>query len=299
MKSDLRVNTLALLLASGLIFGGTACTKTERETTENKIESAGNATADVSEEAYNNFRTYVEENERDTAIVYDNDRDWNKEISDREAAYNERVAAVDKYASNYDEARRAEIEDMKARYDSTWTHRRATYASYGKVNTLRPQLLNIDENAADLNTLTAANIRASYENFVKQVEANKKNYSNEDWKAVEVTWNELDDRKNAIQNELSSKDKYEIAKAKTKYLAMKNTSKVGNTAENLGSNAKDAGKEGASKVGNTAEKVGSNVKDAAKTGAEKTGDAAKKVGSESKDLYKKAEDKVDGTKDRK
>lgn len=296
MKSNLRVNTLALLLSSGLIFGNTACTKTEKQTTETTVETTGAATADLGEEAYNNFRTYVEESERDTAYVYDNKRDWNKEISDRETAYNERVSNLDKYSANYDDARRAEIEQMKARYDSSWTTRRETYASYGKVNTLRPQLLNINENAADLSTITAANIRASYENFVKQVEANKKNYTNEDWKAVEVTWNELDDRKNAIQSELSAKDKYEIGKAKTKYLAMKNASKVGNTAGNVGSDVKDASKEGASKVGNTAEKVGSNVKDAAKTGAEKTGNAAKKVGSETKELYKKAEDKVDGEK---
>ena len=283
MKSNLSKNALSLLIATGLLFASAACSRTEKETT-----TTTTTTAAEGDEAYNNFRNFVEEAERDTAYVYDSKRDWNKEITDRETAYNERWANVEKYSNDYDETRKAEIEDLRNRYNTNWQTRRETYTSYGRAGTMRAELLTVEDNAADLSALTPANIRAAYENFVKVVENNKENYTNADWQIVEQSWNDLDDRKNAIQDQLSAKDKYEIGKAKTKYIAMKAASKTGNTAERVGSEVKDATTSGAQKVG-----------DAAKEGGSKVGDAAKKVGSETKELYKKAEDKVDGTKDRK
>ena len=292
MKSNLSKNAFSILIASGLLFSTAACSRTEKETTDSTTSTTTTTTAD-GDEAYSSYRTYVEEAERDTAYVYDNKRDWNKEISDREAAYNERLANVDKYATDYDAARKAELEDLKTRYNTNWETRRETYTSYGRAGTMRQELLSVEESATDLSTLTAANIRAAYENFIKTVENNKKNYTNADWQIVEQSWNDLDDRKNAIQTELSAKDKYEIGKAKSKYIAMKAASKTGNAAENVGSGAKSVGSDVKDATTSGAEKVG----DAAKEGGSKVGNAAKKVGSETKDLYKKGEDKVDGSKD--
>lgn len=298
MKNNLRKPLYTLLLASGILFTAGACSRTETDS-ESTTETTTTNPAMESDAAYTSYRNYVEEAERDTVYTYAPDRDWNKEIADREAAYNQQLTEVDKYATNYDEARKAELEDLKTRYNTNWQTRRETYASYGRASTMRPELLSIEENATDLSSLTAANIRAAYENFVRVVENNKKNYTNADWQIVEQSWNELDTRKNAIQTELSGKDKLEIGKAKTKYIAMKSASKTGNTAENVGSDVKDATKSGAEKVGDAAKTAGNKTESTAKKAANKTENAAKKVGSETKDLYKKAEDKVDGTKDKK
>ena len=291
MKKNLQNPLCTILLASGLLFTAGACNRseTEKTTTETKTTNDGDA-------AYSNYRTYVEEAERDTNYMYTPDRDWNKEISDRETAYNQRLAEVDKNTESYDETRKAELEDLKTRYNTNWQTRRETYASYGRANTMRPELLSIEENATDLTSLTAANIRAAYEHFVQVVEKNKANYTNADWQIVEQSWNDLDTRKNAIQTELSAKDKYEISKAKTKYLAMKSASKTANTAEKVGSDVKDATKSGADKTENAAKSAGEKTESTAKKAANKTENAAKKVGSETKELYKKAEDKVDGNK---
>ena len=296
MKSNLSKNALSLLIASGLLFSTAACSRTEKETTDSTTTTTTTTSTD-GDEAYSSYRTYVEEAERDTAYVYDSKRDWNKEITDREAAYNERLANVDKYSNDYDEGRKAELEELKTRYNTNWESRREMYTSYGKAGTMRQELLMLDDNATDLSTLTAANIRAAYENFVKTVENNKKNYTNADWQIVEQSWNDLDNRKNAIQSELSDKDKYEIGKAKSKYIAMKTASKTANTAQNVGSDVKDATKSGAEKTEDAAKTAGEKTESTAKKAANKTENAAKKVGSETKDLYKKAEDKVDGTKD--
>jgi hypothetical protein len=299
MKRNFQGQAFALLVTAGIIFGNTSCSKTEQKNTETAVENSGTEAKQGSEEAYTNFKNWVNDADRDTAYVFDNKKDWNKEISDRETAYNERVTAVDKYSTEYDEARRAEIEEMKTRYNTNWETRKQTYTNYSKGVTWRPEYLTIPAGATDLSSLNATNIRAAYENFVKKVEANKKSYTNDDWKIVDMYWEELDTRKNAIQNELSSKDKMEVAKAKTKYQAMKAASKTGNTAEKVGTDVKDATKAGAEKVGNTAKKVGTDVKEETQEGSSKVGNAAKKAGGAIKDTYKKAEDKVDGTKDKK
>jgi hypothetical protein len=288
MKRNFQGQAFALLVTAGLIFGNTGCTKTEQNNTENAVENAGAEAKQESEEAYTNFKIWVDEADRDTAYVFDNKTDWNKEITDRETAYNERVAAVDKYSTDYDETRRAEIEGMKTRYNTNWETRKQTYTNYSKAVTWRPEYLMVPAGATDLSSLNATTIRTAYENFVAKVEANKSKYTNEDWKIVDMYWEELDARKNTIQNELSSKDKMEIAKAKTKYQAMKAGSKTGNTAEKVGTDVKEGVKSGADKT-----------EEAAKEGSSKVGDAAKKTGNAIKDTYKKAEDKVDGTKDNK
>jgi hypothetical protein len=288
MKCNVGVNALSVILAATLFAGTTGCSKTEKTTTESTAEHVVSNIPDEGEVAYSNFRTFMEEAEADSMMPFDARRDWNKEIADREAAYNERVSAVDQYSSGYDEERKAEIQQMKTQYDSSWTHMKSTYASYGKARTMRPELLSIGETATDLSSINPTNIRTTYENFIKQVETNKASYTNDDWKVVGMAWNELDNRKNEIQSQLSAKDKYEIGKAKTKYMSMKSASKTGNTAEKAGSEVKDATKTGAEKTGN-----------AVKKGGQKVESGAKKAGSETKDLYKKAEDKVDGTKDKK
>lgn len=288
MKRNLQGQAFALLVTAGMIFGNTGCTKTEQKNTETAVENAGAEAKQESEEAYTNFKNWVEEADRDTVYVFDNKKDWNKEITDRETTYNERVAAIDKYSTDYDETRRAEIEEMKTRYNANWKTRKQTYTNYSKGVTWRPEYLSVPAGATDLSSLNVTNIRAAYENFVKKVEANKSTYTNDDWKIVDMYWEELDARKNAIQNELSSKDKAEIAKAKTKYQAMKAASKTGNTAEKVGTDVKEGVKTGVDKT-----------EEAAKEGSSKVGNAAKKAGGAIKDTYKKAEDKVDGSKDRK
>src|SRR5690349_2506387 len=179
MKSNLSKSAFSLLIASGLLFTTAACSRTETETNNNTTTTK--TTSGDGDEAYSSYRTYVEDAERDTAYVYDSNRDWNKEISDREAAYNERLANVNKYSNDYDETRKAELEDLKNRYNTNWESRRETYTSYGRAGTMRQELLSVKESATDLSSLTAANIRAAYENFVKTVENNKKNYTNADW----------------------------------------------------------------------------------------------------------------------
>ncbi|MGV3540480.1 MAG: DUF6565 domain-containing protein, partial [Rufibacter sp.] len=141
--------------------------------------------------------------------------------------------------------------------------------------------------AAKISSYTAADIRNAYEQFVSHVKSNKSKFSNDDWKTVETYWNQLDDRKNAIQSELSDKDKWEIAKAKTQYITMKNASKLGNTASNVGSEVKETGKN----LSNS--KVGENVKETGKD----IGSGLKKAGKAVGNTVEKGAEKVENAVD--
>lgn len=246
---------LSLILASGLLLGSMACTRTE---TDNKIEATASEVSNEGEDAYKNFKAYVDDVFSDTTMVeYTADRDWNREVTTRETAYNERVAEVDKYIRTYDQARQDEVREMKDRYKAYWDSRRNQYQAYSYRTEMRGKLLGIDGTDQALASVTPTGIRNTYENFVKQVENNKDNYTEQDWEIVDQTWQELDARKNMVQGQLSDKDKYEIGKAKTKYVAMKAASKAGNAAEEGGS----AIKKGAKAVEKGAKKAGSEVKE--------------------------------------
>lgn len=249
-----------------LAFGQMACTKTTESTTT--------TATGTSDQAFDEYRTNV------TTLETDVERGWDNATSDAEAQmsqwrtdYDANRTALAQYESDFDEDRRKEYQELQNRYTTAWNAREQQYNTWRQKN----GIVSIDMTEMDKTRIssytTARDIREGYEAFVKHVEANKNDYSNQDWKTVESYWNELDDRKNAMQSELSDKDKWEIGKAKTKYIAMKNASKLGNTGENIGSKAKDAG-----------QSVGSSVKDAGKAIGNTAEKGAKKIGGAVKDV---------------
>ncbi len=276
-------------------FTQVACNSTDRTTATN-TEASG-----TSDQAYNDYKSYVTTYESDVNGGWDStETDWDSRMTRDRQRYDSLEYAVSGFESTLDENQKAEYAEYRSRYQNAWQQREGQYSAWMNNNqstsassTNRSAGMSSEVDMSSMNTekipsYTARDIREAYESFVSHVESNKSNYSNDDWKTVEMYWNKLDDRKNAIQSELSDKDKWEIAKAKTKYIAMKNASKAGNTASNVGSSLKETGKD----VSNS--KVGENVKDAGQavgSGAKKAGKA---VGNTVKKGANKVEDAFDG-----
>jgi len=259
-------HTLFYLAAILMAFGQIACSRTE-----------SSETAMTSDQAFDDYRNHV------TSFEQDVNRGWDSTASDADAQMNQwrtdydtRRNAVAQYEGEFDDERRQEYEELQTRYNTAWNTREQQYNTW-RQNNQSAGMSTIDMSMMDeakvSSFTTARDIREAYEAFVAHVEANKQNYSNSDWKAVESYWNELDDRKNALQSQLSDKDKWEIAKAKTKYITMKNASKAGNTAENVGSNVKDAGQS----VGSNAKEVGKDIGHGAKKAGKAVGNTAEKA----------------------
>ncbi|WP_338375120.1 hypothetical protein [uncultured Flavobacterium sp.] len=76
------------------------------------------------------------------------------------------------------------------------------------------------------------NIASVYENFYNTVEANKDNYSREDWDEIKLTYEALDTRKNTVEKEgLSGEDNRKIAGIKVKFAPMYTVNRIGSKSE--------------------------------------------------------------------
>ncbi|WP_210464507.1 MULTISPECIES: DUF6565 domain-containing protein [Rufibacter] len=283
MYNPVKKSTLVFAASLGLAFTQFACNRTEKTDT---AASTTTTTTSSPDQAYNDYKNHV------TTLESDVQRGWDTTTADGDAQmkkwqsdYEAKRSAVAQYENDFDENRRKEYSELQSRYNTAWATREEQYntwrMSHQGTGLASDSSRSTSSHTADLDesripTYTATNIRTAYEDFVKHVEAHKSGFSNEDWRTVEKYWNQLDDRKNAIQSQLTDKDKWEIAKAKTKYVAMKNANKAGNTASKVGSDVKEVGKDVSnSKVGEATKDAGKAVGNTAKKAAQKVGNAVK------------------------
>jgi hypothetical protein len=276
MKKLLRVPIFTYLLAAGLAGTQISCSSSETKQTQQDSETA-----------YTDFRNYVNDVENSTTVDSAN---WQAASSKSRAEYDAKVAALDQHNTDYDEARRQEIEALKGRYNNFWDNQLAQYnAQATSVN----GGVAADFSTAAVATMTPANVRQAYESLITRIQANKDSYTKEDWKAINDYYLSLDDRKNAVQSQLSDKDKYEIGKAKAKYVSLRTAARFDPDVSKAASDVGDAAATAGEKIDNTAEKVGSDLKEGAKTGADKVGAAAEKAGAGIKSTAKKVRNKAD------
>ncbi|MFB9862558.1 DUF6565 domain-containing protein [Rufibacter immobilis] len=271
-------HTLIYAASLFLVSAQFACSRTENA----EGNQTAQGTAQTSDQAYEDYKNYVSQLETDVEQGWDSTAtDWDQRMETARADYDARYSAVNQYAGDFDENRRKEYDELQSRYNTAWATREEQYNTW-RMNHQGAGMATTGTSSVDMSALdeskipsyTATDIRKAYENFVAHVQKHKSGFSNEDWRTVEKYWNQLDDRKNAIQSQLSDKDKWEIAKAKTQYITMKNASKVGNTASKVGSDAKEVGKDVSnSKVGEAAKDAGKAVGNTAKKAGQKVGDA--------------------------
>jgi hypothetical protein len=232
-----------------------------------------NQAANESEEAYNDFKDYVSNVETATDNQADSaEANWEETTASSQATYEQKASRVDKYTDTYDNNRKQEIDALKTRYNTYWENRNRQHQNQVATSNISGTSRNGGV-AAEFRTETIAatspaGIRTAYENFVNHVKANKENFTSADWKAAENYFDALDSHKNAVESQLSDKDKYEIGKAKSKYTALK-AGRAGIDVSEAASQTKETGKEVGSKVGNAAEKLGSEVKSTTKKVARK------------------------------
>lgn len=72
----------------------------------------------------------------------------------------------------------------------------------------------------------ASNILGIYDNFINTVEKNKNNYTREDWDEIKVLYEALDNRKNRIEKDLTTKDNMKIAAIKIRFAGIKATQRT-------------------------------------------------------------------------
>ncbi|KAA6434620.1 DUF6565 domain-containing protein [Rufibacter glacialis] len=280
MPNFLQKHTFVYAATFSLAFVQLACSKTEKTDTKTTTTT----TTTTKDQAYDDYKNYV------TTLESDVERGWDSTATDADQRmtqwkndYETRRNALSQYEADFDDNQRKEYAELETRYNTAWATREQQYNTWRQTHqgagmaagdSTKRASFSLDGNK--IPTYTATDIRRAYEDFVAHVETNKSGFSNSDWRLVEKYWNQLDDRKNAIQSQLTDKDKWEIAKAKTKYVTMKNANKAGNTASKIGSDVKEVGKDVSnSKVGEATKDAGKAVGNTAKKAGQKVGEVVK------------------------
>jgi hypothetical protein len=279
MSTFLQKQTLLYTATFTLAFTQFACSKTEKTDT-----SVSTASSTTKEQAYDDYKNFVTTLESDVQQGWDSTAaDADQRMTQWKNDYETKRSAVAQYEGDFDDVQRKEYDELQSRYNTAWTTREEQYNTWrmnhqgtGMASDSTRSTASLD--ASKISAYTATDIRKAYEDFIAHVQANKAGFSNEDWTTVEKYWNQLDDRKNAIQSQLSDKDKWEIAKAKTQYVAIKNANKAGNTASKVGSDLKEVGKDVSnSKAGEATKEAGKDVASGAKKAGKAVGNTAKKA----------------------
>ncbi|WP_324671016.1 DUF6565 domain-containing protein [Hymenobacter sp. GOD-10R] len=310
LKKILTINALTLVLAvGGVSLSQTSCSQADKKEASQETDKA-----------YNNFKTFVDNTEAGAKdVANETQEEYDQQTTKLKADYDSAVAAIDQDADKYDDARRAEIEQLRARYttaydarEQAWRARSGAGADTTTLSTTTTAATTTESSApAKLGkyykpstpaaAMTAANARSTYEAFVQRVKQNEDRYDIDDWRNVNAEWRALDTKYDQIKSNVSGSDKAEITKEKLKYAAFKSFDKaeargsqVGDlvTGDKAEAKAKGGGVELKQSAKNTGKDVGNAAKNVAQ-GAEKVG---KKVGGAVKGAFKDVKEEVKGDK---
>jgi len=210
-----------LLIAAAIVsIGFTACNNENKEAKQDAemlniyVDSVENATP-----------VYTVENW--TAI--------NKGYQERAALAEKNIAALSAEEKAKAEASKARYEALKAKYELAIKEQEMkaamqpanTAPNFRKV--LRDRLFGEGKIGDDMQFafVTGDNILSVYQNFVDAVAANKSNYTREDWDEINVLYEALDTRKNAVEKDLKTADNLKIAGLKIRFASIASTHRGG------------------------------------------------------------------------
>jgi hypothetical protein len=138
------------------------------------------------------------------------------------------MEALDEEALQALEESKAKYEALKASYtENILAAEAAAATNYRSV--LRNRLFGEGMIGDDMGFAfaNANNLHDIYQKFVNTVDANKKDYSREDWDEIKVLYEALDTRKNTVEKDLPKGDNLKIAGLKIKFAAIKATNRGG------------------------------------------------------------------------
>ncbi|WP_139922938.1 hypothetical protein [Hymenobacter sp. DG01] len=301
--------TLSLhALSALLLLGGVAAT------TSGCNQNQQNEASAEADQAYNDFKTFVSDTEAKTdAVASEAEADYNQETTQLKADFDAKVAAVDKYADRYDDARRQEIEALRTRYTTAYDKREmawksrpgATSAMSGPASTTAGSSMKMGQYYKPTNPaaqLTAANARQTYEAFVRDIKVNENKYDIDDWRNINAEWRALDEAYDKVKKDIPARDLAEIQKEKLKYAAFKSYDKA-EARVAQGADATERGAENVaaetqderSAVGRAASNTAADVKEAGKDVSQGAAKVGKKVGGAVKGAYKEVKSEVKNT----
>lgn len=313
LRKTLTIPALSALLLAGGLFTQTSCDNAQ------KTEMAADK-----DQAYNDFQTFVTDTEtKADAMADETEDDYNRATAQMKADFDSKVAAVDKYGDQYDDARRQEIEQLRTRYTTAYDKREANRASNsgmaasGSTASGPMKMGKYYKLSSPASRITAANAREVYETFVAEVKRNENTYDIDDWNNINSEWRALDEAYDKVKGGIPAKDLAEIQKEKLKYATFKSYDKAGirgnqavgavkgeanevaeetqdersdarRAADNTAQDVKEAGKD----VGQAGKKVGQGAAEVGKDIGQGAANVGKKVGGAVSGAFKDVKQEI-------
>ncbi|WP_152560094.1 hypothetical protein [Hymenobacter sp. IS2118] len=291
LRKQFTLHTLAvMLLLGGGAFTQTSCTTADQK--EVVVER---------DQAYNDFNDFVSQTEASAASVANGlEADYERETAQLKTDYDTKIAAVDGYTAEYDDNRRQEIEKLRTRYTTAVSQRESNWANRANAagDNMPMKVGMYYKPTQPAGQLTAANARATYEAFTRDIKQNEERYDLDDWRNINAEWRALDEAYDKVKGDIPVNDLAEIQKEKLKYAAFKSWDKTQGRAAQAGNaisgEAQEVKAETAderNKVGQAVSNTASDVKEASKNTASDVKQAGKKVGGAVKDVFDGKDDK--------
>lgn len=174
--------------------------------------NAGDQDGDGDDE-YTAYRGYVV-SVRDTSDRY-YDRDW----TELEREYNEKKAKVEAKADRMDEKSKAEYNQLDADWQAfkgRYEERRTQRDGEARLTKLRGDLVASPSDMT-FGSLQGADILPAYDRFIETVRANRESYTTQDWNEVNVIYNALKARRQAVMNDIPKADKMRVQNLEIEY----------------------------------------------------------------------------------
>lgn len=195
-----------------------------------------NSEKDLAKQEAENLTKYVDSVENATPIYTvanwtEIDNGYQERALKAEARLDQ-LEAADKEKA---EQAKAKYATLKANYETKIKEKEAAAATPDYRTILRNRLFGEGKIGSDMkfNFVTAANILDVYKNFVNTVEANRNEYTREDWDEIKLLYEALDSRKNEVEKDLATADNLKIAQLKIKFAAIKSIKRpLAKAAEN-------------------------------------------------------------------
>jgi len=145
---------------------------------------------------------------------------WAEMKQNRQQHFEQLKSDAQANMASYTSEQREEIQGLEQRYATAVEKRDQEYADVSHRYKLRSALLGLEISNTDMREITAANIVATYRQFVQTLQQQEEQLDSRDWEQVQGWWVALNNRKRAVEEALSASDIRTIEEATQQYQAL-------------------------------------------------------------------------------
>jgi hypothetical protein len=145
---------------------------------------------------------------------------WQTETTELKQQYESKKKKVEDNLSSYDANQQEEYRDLDSRYNRAISTQKNKEQEVSRRYKLRNELLGLPVKADDMSNVTADELADVYQRFVKKLSDKSLEIKSTDWNLIEGWWLALNNRKNALDDNLSANARKSIEQATKDYQLM-------------------------------------------------------------------------------